>query len=217
MFTGLIEATGTLARLERGGQLCRLRINTELAAADLKLGESIAVNGVCLTLTTWDQRSFTADVSSETLKVTTLGRLKTGDGVNLERALRLCDRLGGHLVSGHVDAVGSLRARRNEGEAQLLEFSLPPEIRRYVAAKGSIAIDGISLTVNQVLAESFSVMLIPHTLGKTTLKALRLGSEVNLESDLLARYVERLFGPGADSGGQTSGISLEFLAKNGFM
>jgi len=217
MFTGLIESIGTIARVEKTGKLCRLRINAELSHEGLKLGESIAVNGVCLTLTDWNQQSFTADVSSETLRVTSLGRLKNGDSVNLERALRLCDRLGGHLVSGHVDAIGVLEGRIMEGEAQRLDFSLPHEIRRYVAPKGSIAIDGISLTVNHVSEESFSVMIIPHTLGRTTLKTLHIGGEVNLESDLLARYVEKLTNYSSDAGSETPGISLEFLAKNGFM
>lgn len=217
MFTGLIEATGQVANLERSGKLCRLRINSTLARADLKLGESIAVNGVCLTLTGWDPSSFTADVSSETLEVTTLGRLGQGAQVNLERALRLCDRLGGHIVSGHVDAIGQLRFRVGEGEAQRLEFDLPSAISRYVAAKGSITIDGISLTVNQVTAESFSVMIIPHTLELTTLKNMRIGGSVNLESDILARYVERLAIPASEKAANRAGISLEFLAKNGFM
>ncbi len=217
MFTGLIEATGSVAQLERSGHNCRLRVNSSLAQADLKMGESIAINGVCLTLTGWDRRSFTADVSSETLEVTTLGALRPGSLVNLERALRLCDRLGGHIVSGHVDAVGQLQSRTGEGEAQRLEFSLPGAISRYVAPKGSITIDGISLTVNQVTADSFSVMIIPHTLEMTTLKNMRTGESVNLESDILARYVERLTNPASDSVPNGSGISLEFLAKNGFM
>ncbi len=217
MFTGLIEATGSLADLERRGPLCRLRINSSLAQADLQLGESIAVNGTCLTLTSWDHNSFTADVSSETLEVTTLGKLGRGGQVNLERALRLCDRLGGHIVSGHVDAIGQLRVRLSEGETQRLEFTLPAAISRYVATKGSITIDGISLTVNQVAEFSFSVMMIPHTLEMTTLKNLRVGESVNLESDILARYVERLASPASESANNTAGISLEFLAKNGFM
>jgi len=217
MFTGLIEATGSLANLERRGKLCRLRINSVLAQASLKLGESIAVNGVCLTLTGWDRNSFSADVSSETLEVTTLGRLKPGAQLNLERALRLCDRLGGHIVSGHVDAVGQLGSRVSEGEAQRLEFSLPAAISKYVASKGSICIDGISLTVNQVSQESFSVMIIPHTLETTTLRNMRAGESVNLESDILARYVERLASSSSSSVKNGAGISLEFLAKNGFM
>ena len=217
MFTGLIEATGSVANLERSSNLCRLRINSTLAQLDLKLGESIAVNGVCLTLTSWDRNSFTADVSSETLEVSTLGKLHSGSLVNLERALRLCDRLGGHIVSGHVDAIGQLLSRASEGEAQRLEFSLPTEISRFVAPKGSITIDGISLTVNQVLGDSFSVMIIPHTLEMTTLKNIKVGGTVNLESDILARYVERLISPGSETVKNAGGISLEFLAKNGFM
>lgn len=217
MFTGLIEATGTIANLERGGKLCRLRINSSLAGRDLQLGESIAVNGVCLTVTHWDKNSFTADVSSETLEVTTLGCLSTGTKVNLERALRLSDRLGGHIVSGHVDAIGQLRSRVAEGDAQKLEFTLPGTIAHYVAAKGSITIDGISLTVNQVTDESFTIMVIPHTLTMTTLIDKRPGDQVNLESDILARYVERLIRPGQTGGRAEGGLSLEFLAKNGFM
>jgi len=217
MFTGLIEATGTIVNLDQSDKLCRLRINSSLTQSDLQMGESIAVNGACLTLTSWDRNSFTADVSSETLRVTTLGSLGRGSLVNLERALRLCDRLGGHIVSGHVDAVGQLRARVSEGEAQRLEFTLPAAISRYVAPKGSITIDGISLTVNQVTADSFSVMIIPHTLEMTTLKTLRAGESVNLESDILARYVERLTGLNSDPAKNAAGISLEFLAKNGFM
>ena len=217
MFTGLIEATGKVAHLERNGKLCRLRINSPLAQADLKLGESIAVNGVCLTLTSWDRNSFTADVSSETLEVTTLGKLGPGAQVNLERALRLCDRLGGHIVSGHVDAIGQLRSRVSEGEAQRLELTLPEAISRYVATKGSITIDGISLTVNQVTGDGFSVMIIPHTLELTTLKKMKAGESVNLESDILARYVERLARPTSETEKNPAGISLEFLAKNGFM
>lgn len=217
MFTGLIEATGSVARLERSGQNCSLRINSSLAAADLQLGESIAVNGVCLTLTAWNAASFQADVSPETLDVTSLGGLVPGARVNLERALRLGDRLGGHLVSGHVDAVGQLLRRREAGSARELEFSLPRELSRYVAAKGSIAIDGISLTVNRVTHESFTVMVIPHTLEMTTLEGMNCGTRVNLESDILARYVERLFGAGGSTASDGGGISLEFLAKNGFM
>lgn len=218
MFTGLIEATGSVVSLERSGSNAKLRIASELVSAkDLQLGESIAVNGVCLTLTQWDASSFTADVSSETLQVSTLGQLRAGSQVNLERALRLCDRLGGHIVSGHVDAVGQLNKREVEGEAQRLEFSLPNQISRYVAPKGSIAIDGVSLTVNAVSSDSFSVMVIPHTLEQTTLANMHPGASVNLESDLLARYVERLALPGADDDATKPGISLEFLAKNGFM
>ncbi len=217
MFTGLIEATGRVASLERGSSLCRLRINSTLAQSDLQLGESIAVNGVCLTLTDWDRNSFTADVSPETLDVTTIGRLAPGSQVNLERALRLCDRLGGHIVTGHVDAVGRLLSRTSEGKAQRLEISLPETILRYVAPKGSITIDGISLTVNQVSHARFTVMVIPHTLEKTTLAEMNPGAQLNLESDILARYVERLTEMPSVPRDSKEGVSLEFLAKNGFM
>lgn len=217
MFTGLIGATGQIAGLDRVGQIWQLKITSPLVKEDLQLGESIAVNGVCLTLTGQDTQSFSADISSESLRVTTLGQLKIGAKVNLERALRLSDRLGGHLVSGHVDAISHLRASHPEGSARRLEFDLPPEITPYVAAKGSIAIDGVSLTVNQVGEKSFSVMVIPHSLAMTTLHQLRPGSLVNLESDLLARYVETLLSARGAPPPKSGAISREFLAKNGFL
>jgi len=217
MFTGLIEATGQIASLVSTEQVWQLRITTPLVKENLHLGESIAVNGVCLTLTGQDTQSFTADISSESLRVTTLGQLKIGTPVNLERALRLSDRLGGHLVSGHVDAISHLRAIHPQGSARRLEFDLPPEIVPYLAAKGSIAIDGISLTVNQVWEKSFSVMIIPQSLAMTTLNHLRSGTPVNLESDLLARYVETLLRSRGAQPGSTGSISREFLAKNGFL
>lgn len=218
MFTGLIEATGEVVSLDKAADICSLRIRTELVLKeDLQLGESIAVNGVCLTLTRWDKTSFWADVSSETLRVSNLGQLRAGSQVNLERALRLCDRLGGHLVSGHVDAVAQLLSRTPEGAAQRMEFSLPQQVAPYLVEKGSITIDGISLTVNQVAAESFSITVIPHTLAMTTLAELPAGGKVNLESDILARYVERLLSPDGTEPRGEGGISLEFLAKNGFM
>jgi len=217
MFTGLIEATGQIASLVSTEQVWQLRITTPLVKENLQLGESIAVNGVCLTLTGQDTQSFTADISSESLRVTTLGQLKIGTPVNLERALRLSDRLGGHLVSGHVDAISHLRAIHPEGSARRLEFDLPPEIVPYLAAKGSIAIDGISLTVNQVWEKCFSVMIIPQSLAMTTLNHLRSGTPVNLESDLLARYVETLLRSRGAQPGNTGALSREFLAKNGFL
>ena len=217
MFTGLIEATGQIASLVSTEQVWQLRITTPLVKENLQLGESIAVNGVCLTLTGQDTQSFTADISSESLRVTTLGQLKIGTPVNLERALRLSDRLGGHLVSGHVDAISHLRAIHPEGSARRLEFDLPPEIVPYLAAKGSIAIDGISLTVNQVWEKCFSVMIIPQSLAMTTLNHLRPGTPVNLESDLLARYVETLLRSRGAQPGNTGALSREFLAKNGFL
>jgi riboflavin synthase len=217
MFTGLIGATGQITGLDTAGPIRQLKITSSLVKEDLHLGESIAVNGVCLTLTGQDTQSFSADISSESLRMTTLGQLKIGARVNLERALRLTDRLGGHLVSGHVDAISCLRAIYPEGSARRLEFDLPAEIAPYVSAKGSIAIDGVSLTVNQVGEKSFSVMVIPHSLSMTTLPQLRPGSPVNLESDLLARYVETLLNARGAAPSKSGAISREFLAKNGYL
>ena len=215
MFTGLIQSIGEVRSLESGAGVSRLRISSSLVGDDLSLGESIAVNGVCLTVTGWDDSSFSLDVSSETLRTTTLGRLLPRTAVNLERALRFCDRLGGHLVSGHIDSVGTVRQKRNEQNAVYFEFAAPGEAMHYIVAKGSVAIDGVSLTVNRVFADRFSVMVIPHSLEQTCLKERRVGDPVNIETDLIGRYVERFITqPGA---GNTGTVSREFLAKNGFL
>jgi len=216
MFTGLIQSVGKVHSLNRQGNSASLRIASELVNQDLQLGESIAVNGVCLTVTAWDKHAFCADVSPETLDCSNLGALRPNMLVNLERALRLTDRLGGHLVSGHIDCVATLSRRFQDENAVRLEFSVPPAALRYLVEKGSVAIDGISLTVNSVSEASFSVAIIPHSLEKTTLKDCREGAEVNIETDLLGRYVERLLA-GKSEADQGQGISLEFLAKNGFM
>jgi len=216
MFTGLIQSIGKVRNLNRQGNSASLQIASELVKEDLQLGESIAVNGVCLTVTRWDDRSFIADVSPETLDCTNLGALRPNMQVNLERALRLSDRLGGHLVSGHIDCVATVRKRFQDQNAVRFEFSMPVDAMRYVVEKGSVAIDGISLTVNTATENSFSVAIIPHSLEKTTLQSCSEGSKVNIETDLIGRYVERLLmaKPEAESG---QGLSLEFLAKNGFM
>jgi riboflavin synthase len=187
MFTGLVESLGSLERRERRGPGFRLSIAAQLGA--LTLGESIAVNGACLTVARITSSGFEVDASAETIEKTTLGRLAVGGRVNLERALPLGGRLGGHLVSGHVDAVVRVRAVERVGEASRVTFEMPDSIARYVAPKGSVALDGVSLTVNAVGASSFEVMLIPVTLGATTLASLRPGLELNVEIDLLARYV----------------------------
>jgi len=215
MFTGLIQAIGQVRSLEGSGDSGRLRIASLLVHDDLSLGESIAVNGVCLTVTGWDGDSFTLDVSPETLRTTTLGTLSPRTAVNLERALRLSDRLGGHLVAGHVDSMGTVRQKRKEQNAVYFEFAAPPASLRYIVAKGSVAIDGVSLTVNQVYSDRFSVMVIPHSLEQTCLKERRVGDAVNIETDLIGRYVERFV---AQPSGKTGGsLSREFLAKNGFV
>ncbi|TCZ82046.1 riboflavin synthase [Lysobacter sp. N42] len=193
MFTGIIEGVGAIASIEpRGGDL-RLRVATgTLPFDEVRLGESIAVNGVCLTVVAFDAASFEADASTETLALTTLGRLAPGSAVNLERAMRPSDRLGGHLVSGHVDGVGAVVSIAADARAQRWRFSAPRPLLRYVAKKGSICVDGVSLTVNEVDDHGFEVALVPHTVAHTAFASTRVGDAVNLEIDLVARYVERL-------------------------
>ena len=191
MFTGIIQAVGKIARSEARGQDSRLAIQAgALDMSDVQLGDSIAVNGVCLTVVRFDQKSFDVDVSAETLRCTVGFDLNSE--VNLEKALRLADRLGGHMVSGHVDGVGEVVRFEPVGDCYVLEITAPDEIARYVATKGSITVNGVSLTVNQVAGQRFVLNFIPHTLEMTTLKHLKVGSRVNLEVDLLARYAERL-------------------------
>lgn len=193
MFTGIIEAVGRVAGLEpRGGDL-RLSINAgDLDLADVTPGDSIAVAGCCLTVVDLVTGGFAADVSTETLALTTLGQLAVGAAVNLEKALRLSDRLGGHLVSGHVDGVGKVESVRAEGRAQRWVFSAPDDLLPYIAVKGSITVDGTSLTVNELDGHCFGVALIPHTLAHTSFGERAAGDAVNLEVDLVARHVERL-------------------------
>ncbi|MCD9047509.1 riboflavin synthase [Luteimonas sp. MHLX1A] len=193
MFTGIITGVGRIAAREpRGGDL-RLTVATgNLPFETPQLGESIAVNGVCLTVVAFDAASFQADVSTETLALTTLGRLADEAPVNLERALRVSDRLGGHLVSGHVDGLGRVASITDDARAQRWRFEAPPALLRYIAKKGSICVDGVSLTVNAVDAQGFEVALVPHTVANTAFAAIGVGDAVNLEVDLVARYVERL-------------------------
>jgi len=194
MFTGIIQSVGRIAtRTERGGDAFVEIDAAGLDLGDVAIGDSIAVAGVCLTAVALDGPRFAADVSAETLKLTTLGTLAAGTAVNLEKALRLADRLGGHLVSGHVDGIGHVVSVHDDGASQRWTFSVPPALSRYIAVKGSIAIDGTSLTVNEVDGDTFGVTLIPHTLGATTFGERRAGDAVNLEVDLVARYVERLY------------------------
>jgi riboflavin synthase len=193
MFTGIVLAVGRLTSVtERGGDL-ELGIDAAgLPNARLNIGDSIAVQGVCLTVTRQQGACFFADVSRETLSKTTLGKLKAGSHVNLEPSLRAGDALGGHMVSGHVDALGRLRQSLSDARSKRMEFELPAELMRFVAPKGSICIDGVSLTVNQIGGPRFDVNIIPHTLEHTTLGELRIDDEVNIEIDVVARYLERL-------------------------
>ncbi len=193
MFTGIIEAVGRIARVEpRGGDL-RLLIDVgSLPFAEVALGESIAVSGVCLTVVEFDAKTFAADVSNETLSRTTLGNLREGAPVNLERAMLPTTRFGGHVVAGHVDALGEVASIRDDGRSQRWRFAAPANVLRYVAEKGSICVDGVSLTVNAVDDAGFEVNLVPHTIEHTAFSASSAGTAVNLEVDLIARYVERL-------------------------
>jgi len=235
MFTGLVEVVGAIARLEPRGQSARMRVDTaELAAREpLVLGESISVNGACLTVAAIVSDGFEADLSAETLARTTLGELRAGSRVNLERATQLGGRMGGHMVLGHVDATARLSEVSRVGDAQLTVFEVGRELGPYLAFKGSVAIEGVSLTVNELQDAGekvrFSVMLVPHTLARTTLPALKPGSRVNVEADVLARYIERqlrllsLFREGSSSA--TAGAPddpnerrlLEKLRSGGYM
>lgn len=192
MFTGLIEAVGRVQRVGPRTGATRLTFTTDLPAASMREGDSVAVDGVCLTVVRGTGRGFEADVVAETLSRTTLGRLRVGDPVHLERSLSLGDRLGGHLVQGHVDAVGRVVALSRRGDDVRLSIALPASLRRFVAEKGAIAVDGVSLTVAGVRSRRFEVALIPATLARTKLGRLRPGEGVNLEADVIARYLEAL-------------------------
>lgn len=193
MFTGLIDGVGRLAARETRGGDARLAIEVgSLPFSDVRMGESIAVNGVCLTVVAFDARGFEADASTETLALTTLGALAPGRALNLERAMRPIDRLGGHMVSGHVDGVGRVLQVHDDARAQRWRFGAPAALLRYIASKGSICVDGVSLTVNAVDDQGFEVALVPHTVAHTAFGETAVGDPVNLEVDLVARYVERL-------------------------
>jgi riboflavin synthase len=191
MFTGIVAAVGRIAEVSRTAGGVRLRVDAgSLSLDDVALGDSIAVSGVCLTVVSLHDRAFDVDVSQETLSC--VAGFESGSAVNLEKALRLADRLGGHLVSGHVDGVGRVERFEELGDHRRLEIDLPADLGRYVPRKGSVAVDGVSLTVNEVAGSRFTVNLIPHTLASTTFATLRPGARVNIEVDLLARYIERL-------------------------
>lgn len=195
MFTGIIQGVGVVRSIAANPSGRRLVIDLgELRSRSFRPGDSIAVNGACLTAVEFGEGSFAADVSSETLRVTTLGSLEAGSPVNLEPALTLAEPLGGHLVTGHVDGVGEVALRRDEGGTAVLRFALPESLLRYAARKGSVCIDGVSLTINEVADGQVLVTLVPHTLGHTIMQHYRAGTLVNVEVDLMARYVERLLG-----------------------
>ncbi len=218
MFTGIIQGKGKLIekRPLGGGMLFSIEANFDLD--DPEEGESIAINGVCLTAKEISGRRFTVDVSPESLSRTNLGKLAVGDTANLERALRLSDRLGGHLVSGHVDATAKILERKHTGDFVLFTFGVPEGLGRYIIEKGSITINGISLTVNHCDDHSFSVAIIPHTLQVTTLGGVEQGDSVNIEVDLIGKYVEKLLSVKTDGkDGESSKINAAFLAEHGFL
>jgi riboflavin synthase len=216
MFTGIIQAIGEIAALEPKSGDLRLRVRTgKLDLGDVRSGDSIAVSGVCLTAVELPGDGFWADVSGETLAHTVIGELKPGARVNLEKALLPTTRLGGHLVSGHVDGVGEVIERKRDARSERFRIRAPGELARYIAHKGSICVDGVSLTVNAVDGSVFDLNIVPHTLAETTLDEYRPGRKVNLEVDLIARYLERLLlGDAAAVGGL--GITLDFLRAHGF-
>lgn len=216
MFTGIIEAVGEIKRVEQQQGDVRLTVATaNLDLSDAQLGDSIAVNGVCLTAIELTKGQFVADVSNETLSATTMGHVKAGSAVNLECALQAQTRLGGHMVSGHVDGVGQVIERKSDARSIRFSFSLPKALGRYVAQKGSICIDGISLTVNTVGDTSFSVNIVPHTLEMTTLGKRQIGDSVNLEVDVIARYLERLMMGDAEN--QATVDYKKLLENSGFV
>jgi riboflavin synthase len=211
MFTGIIKARGTIDAIQRHGGDVRLTVrSTGLPWSDFELGESIAVNGVCLTAVAFHDDGFDTDLSVETLNVTALGKLEVGSAVNLEPSISLGERLGGHLVSGHVDCKGTVSARAADARSIRLVIEIPTEYARYVAKKGSVCMDGVSLTINEVSANSFEVNIIPHTAEVTIIEHYKVGTVVNVEVDLLARYTERLLNPDG------SGISLDLLKAHGY-
>ena len=218
MFSGIVEEIGAVKSVEKGLAGAHMSILASTVLQDLKIGESVSVSGTCLTVTSIEAQDFSIDVSSETLNLTTLGSVTAGAPVNLERAMKLNERIGGHLVTGHVDGIGLLRGREQDGNAIQMTFEAPEDILRYCVQKGSITVDGISLTINEVSEKSFTVAVIPHTATITTMGLKQVGDSVNLETDLIGKYVERLL----QSSGQIASkpapvIDRDYLQKRGLI
>ena len=213
IFTGIVEELGVLKNVQKGARSSQLNIQAEVVLEGLHVGDSIAVDGVCLTVVSFDGSSFVADVMPETMEKTTLRQLHPGQRVNLERALQVGDRLGGHLVQGHVDGIGTIRQQSVLDIATLVTIAAPREVLRYCVHKGSITVDGISLTITGVDRDVFSVSLIPHTYRNTTKGFKKVGDSVNLETDIIGRYIEKYLQAGREEGN----INMGFLAENGFI
>ena len=216
MFTGIIKAKGIIRSLKKqGGDLCLSVESQDIDWAEFDIGESISVNGVCLTATALHADGFDADVSLETMNVTALGSLAAGSAVNLEPSISLGERLGGHLVSGHVDCVGTVTARDQDARSVRLTVEVPEQYSRYLARKGAVCVDGVSLTINEVSAAAFEVNIIPHTAAETIIREYVIGTAVNIEVDLVARYIERLL-TGTGESKSDSDISVDFLKAHGY-
>ena len=218
MFTGIIESVGQVQSVQTVGGDVRLKIQTKLDMSDVHLGDSIATNGICLTVIEFGEDWYAADVSRESLHRTTLGQWKAGQTVNVEKAMLPTTRFGGHIVSGHVDGLGEISLVREDARSLYFEVTAPVELAKYLAEKGSVTVDGISLTINHLRGNVISLNLIPHTADRTNIGSWKQGTQVNLEVDVLARYIERLMlGDKAAEQTATSNISMDFLAQNGFL
>lgn len=221
MFTGIIEGVGTIVAMRPAGQGKRLTIEADYALDETKIGDSIAVNGACLTVVKITGKSFEADLSPETLAASTFDKAKLGDRLNLERAMRLSDRLDGHLVSGHIDGIGIIKQREKMGNAVIVTITVPEALSRYMIHKGSVAVDGISLTINACEPKSVSVSIIPHTTEMTTIGLKQAGDPVNIETDMIGKYVERFTRGDSTHRNEKStasaGVTMESLAKSGFL
>jgi riboflavin synthase len=220
MFTGIIEGLGTIREVRSEGQGKRMTVEADFFLEQTRIGDSICVSGACLTVVMIDGKRFAVDISPETLAKTTFGNAKIGDRVNLERALRLSDRIDGHLVSGHIDGIGTITLKQNIGNAIIVSFKVPELILHYMIQKGSVAVDGISLTINNCKLDSFDVSIIPHTAKLTTIGFKKAGDLVNIETDMIGKYVERFVGGkrhDEKKKGGGSSLDMEFLAKSGFV
>ena len=221
MFTGIIEGLGTIGAVRPAGQGKRLTIEADYALDQTKIGDSIAVNGACLTVVKINRSTFEVDLSPETLAISTFGKAKQGDRLNLERAMRLSDRIDGHLVLGHIDGIGIIEQQEKLGNAIGVTIAVPAAVSRYMIHKGSVAVDGISLTINTLAPESFTVSIIPHTGRLTTIGMKQKGQPVNIETDMIGKYVERFVQgesmPDSEKTTTSPGIDMEFLAKSGFL
>ena len=217
MFCGIVEEMGAVISMEKTLAGTRMTILASTVMGDLKIGDSVSVNGTCLTVVAKAERDFTVEISPETVSVTTLGQLAAGAPVNLERAMKLNERIGGHLVAGHVDGVGTIRSRHQEGNAIFFTIEASPDILRYCILKGSITVDGISLTINEVRDKGFSVAIIPHTANVTTLGLKQVNDSVNLESDLIGKYVERLLQERSQLPKSSIVIDKDYLQKRGLL